>query len=444
MKKNAIDSVGKYMLPLLLAAALSACGGSDNKIAEKNPVPVDPVPVAPIPVAPSPEVSGARLLITKPGIQDNILVFDLGENKKIAELSVAGTISGLYASPSYRYAIAAQSSAATVNFIDSGVAWESHGDHGHIHVQEPGLLGLQLAGIKPGHITKNGDQTVIFFDGQEGVPAQVRTLTETSLAAGATLAEYTDNIYQHGAAQAWGDHLVATVRDGSITPATSLPSMVKVSEREGDHFHEVEVFDAPEYACPGLHGSAQNIGFIIFGCSDGVLLLEQQAGQFQARKISHNTRISSLYSHPNVIGFVGAGRNTNDEPVSLFAVNPAAATIVAIPYDRTPRAYGFAEDGELFLILDTEGGLTALDTHTWAVAKARLQVTAAAEVAGQVARLTLSANGEKAYVADVGAQKILAVDVDKWAVDHAAAIALDFAPGIILWLGRDAEEDGSH
>lgn len=442
MKKNAIDSVGKYLLPLVLAAALSACGGSDNKVVEKDPVPINPAPVTPI--TPKPEVSGARLLITKPGIHDNILVFDLGDNKKIADLSVAGTVSGLYASPSYRYAIAAQSAAGVVNFIDSGVEWQSHGDHGHIHLQEPGLLGLQLSGTKPGHFTKNGDQTVIFFDGQEGVPAQVRTLTETSISTGATLAEYTDNIHQHGAAQAWGDYLISTVRDGGITPATTLPSMVKVSEREGDHFREVKVFDGAEYACPGLHGSAQNIGYIIFGCNDGLLLLEQQSGQFHAHKIPHSTRISSLYSHPNVIDFVGTGRNSNDEPVSLFAVNPATGAVVAIPYDRTPRAYGFAEDGELFLILDTDGGLTALDTYSWKVAKARLQVTAAAELAGQVTRLTVSANGEKVYVADVGTKKILAVDVHKWAVDSAETIVLDFAPGMILWVGSDAEDGGSH
>ncbi|HWV15787.1 MAG TPA: hypothetical protein VN030_10165 [Cellvibrio sp.] len=418
------------MLPWLLAMALSACGGSDNKIIEKAPVAKDPVVTDPEPAA-----SGARLLITKPGAQDNVLVFDLDENKKIAEVSVAGTISGLYASPSYRYAIATQGTAGIVNFIDSGVEWESHGDHGHLHLDEPGLLSLQLAGSKPGHVTKNGDQIAIFFDGQEGVPAAVRTLTETSMAAGEILAEYFDNIHQHGAAQAWDKYLITTARDGSIAPATTLPSMVRVSEREGSHFHEKTLVSAPEFACPGLHGSAQNIGFIAFGCNDGVLLFKPDGEQFPAGKIANTTRISSLFSHPNVVSFVGAGRNSNSDPMALFAVNPAIETIAPIAYSRTPRAYAFAKEGELFLILDTEGGLTALDTHTWAQVGARLQVTAAAEGAGQVSRLTVSAEGDKAYVADIGAQKILVVDVSHWVIEKAATINLDFAPGMILWLG---------
>lgn len=421
-------------LPLVLAMVLSACGGSDNKIVEKTPVAKDPVVTDP-----EPQVSGARLLVTKTGVQDNLLVFELGENKKIAELSVAGTISGLYASPSYRYAIATQGTAGIVNFIDSGVTWESHGDHGHLHLDEPGLLSLQLSGSKPGHVTKNGDQIAIFFDGQEGVPAAVRTLTETGMAAGETLAEYSDTIHQHGAAQAWDKYLVATARDGSVTPATTLPSMVRISERDGSHFHEKTLVSAPEFACPCLHGSAQNIGSIAFGCSDGVLLLKPDGDQFPARKIANTTRISSLFGHPNAVGFVGAGRNSNSDPVTLFAVNPAAETIAPIAYSGIPRAYSFAKEGDLFLILDTEGGLTALDTHTWTQVGARLQVTATAEGEGQISRLTVSAEGDKAYVADTGAQKILVVDVHHWAIENKATINLDFVPGMILWLGSSAE-----
>lgn len=436
MKKIVFCKPAPSLLPLTLALLLAACGGSDNKIVEKDPVVKDPI-------IQEPEISGARLLITKPGVQDQVQVFDLGENKKIADLSVAGTISGLYASPSYRYAIATQGTAGIVNFIDSGVEWEAHGDHGHIHLEEPALLGLQLTGIKPGHVTKNGDQTVIFFDGQEGVPAVTRTLTETSIAAGTTLAEYSDNIHQHGAAQAWDNYLVTTVRDGAVTPATTLPSMVKVSERDGSHFHDNKVFDTPEHACPGLHGSAQNIGFITFGCNDGVLLLKQDGNQFIANKIAHTTRISSLFSHANVVDFVGAGKNNTSDPTSLFAIHPVTETITAINYNRTPRAYGFADEGELFLILDTEGGLTALDTHTWAQVGSRLQVTAAAEAEGQISRLTVSADGEKAYVADIGAKNIKVVDVHNWSVAQDLTINLDFSPGIILWVGSEGEE-GSH
>ncbi|MGM8225958.1 hypothetical protein ACSV5M_05215 [Cellvibrio sp. ARAG 10.3] len=438
MKHNSLVRGARYLLPLFLISLLSACGGSDTNIVERDPV-NNPDPVDP----PVEHHSGARLLVTQPGAHDHVLVFDLEEKTELANLHVEGNISGLYASPNNRYGIAVQGNAGIVNFIDSGVEWETHGDHGHLHLSEPAMVDFQMAGTKPAHVTKHEDQIVIFFDGAEGTPAEIRIVTESGIADGATLAEYSDNINQHGAAQAWGEYLIATARDGNITPATTLPSMVRVSERHGDHFHELELFDAPEHACTGLHGSAQNVGFVTFGCTDGVLVIEPHDDHFHAHKIAHDTRISSLYGHPNVIDFVGTGRNSNEEPVALFAVSPATETITAISYDRTPRAYSFAEDGEVFLILDTEGGLTALDTHDWSVVGERIQVTAAAEGEGQVFRLTLSDDGETAYIADVGAQEILVVDIHEWAIDNDATIELDFAPGPILWVGTSNEE-GEH
>lgn len=437
MKNVSGNSRVGFALPLLFAGLLSACGGSDNNIVERDPI-NNPDPVTP-PV--EEHHSGARLLVTQPGEHDHVLVYDLEEKSELVNFHVEGNISGLYPSPSSRYGIAVQGAAGIVNFIDSGVEWEEHGDHGHLHLSDPAITDFQMAGTKPAHVTKHEDQVVIFFDGVEGTPAEIRIVTEAGIVDGVTLAEYSDNINQHGAAQAWGEHLIATARDGNIMPASTLPSMVRISERHGDHFHELELLDAAELACPGLHGSAQNAGFITFGCTDGVLVVEPHEDHFDAHKIAHDTRISSLFSHPNAIDFVGTGRNSNEEPVSLFAVSPATETITAISYDRTPRAYSFAEAGELFLILDTEGGLTALDTHDWSVVGERLQVTAAAEAEDQVFRLTLSDDGEKAYIADVGAQEILLVDIHEWAVDSEATIELDFAPGPILWVGTSNEEE---
>lgn len=439
MKNFNLPSRANYFLPIVLVSLLSACGGSDTKIVERDPV-TNPDPVGP----PAEHAKGARILITQSGIHDHVRVFDTEDKNEIADLHVEGNISSLYASPDNRYGIAVQGVAGVVNFIDSGVELEEHGDHHDLHLGDPALMNFQLSGTKPAHVTKHGDQMVIFFDGAEGVPAEIRVLTEAGIVEGKTLAEYTDSIHQHGAAQAWGEYLISTARDGNVLPATTLPSMIKISERHGDHFDEIELFDAAEQTCPGLHGSAQNAGFITFGCTDGVLAIEPDGDNFYAHKIVHDTRISSLFSHPKAINFVGAGRNSNDDPLSLFAVSPATETITAISYNKTPRAYSFAEEGELFLILDTEGGLTALDTHDWSVAGERLQVTAAAEVDGQVFRLTVSGDGEKAYVADVGAQKIMVVDLHEWAIDSNATIELDFAPGPILWLGTNDEGEDHH
>lgn len=435
MKHFLASNTGKLILPIALASLLAACGGSDTKIVEKDPIP-NPTPT-PTPVESD---SGQRLLITQPGHHDHIVVYDLETREAIGNLHVNGVISGLHASPSYRYGIAVQGVAGTVNFIDSGVNWEDHGDHGHLHLSEPSLLSLELAGTKPAHVTKHADKTVIFFDGVEGAPAEIRLLSESSLATGNILASYTDNTYQHGAAQAWGDYLITTVRDASV----ASPSAVKALELHGDHFHDSQSFSEPEYACPRLHGSAQNAAFMAFGCGDGVLVLEAHGDHFHAHKLASTTRISSVFGHSGSEAFVGAGRNNNDEPVALFVINPATETLESLAYDKTPRAYSFAEHGHVFVVLDTEGGLTAWDTHTWLPKGERLQVTAAAEASGETFRLTASAKGDTLYVADVGAKEIRVVNVDHWHTEVDETITLDFAPGAILWLGTDEADDGHH
>lgn len=439
MKTLTTGKIGKYVFPIILTSILSACGGSsDTKIVEREPIP-NPNPVNPTPT-PGDSESGARLLITKPGHHDHILVFDLAKKEVIADLHVDSVLTGLYATKNNRYAIAVQGGDnGVVNFIDSGVEWEDHGDHGHLHVNDPKVLDLELSGARPGHVTTHADKTVIFFDGIEGsVPAEMRWVTDASIAAGTVLATHQDSIRQHGAAQAWGDYLISSAR----LPTESGPTQVLVSERHGDHFHSETLFDQPEYACPQLHGSAQNSGYIAFGCGNGVLLVEAHGDHFHAHKIANNTRISSVFGDEGSISFVGAGRNNNADPISLFAINPVTETITPIAYEKTPRAYAFAEGGELFLVLDTEGGLTAFDTETWAVKGARLQVTASAEASGQTFRLTVSGDGETAYVADVGTQQIRVINIHGWKLETDKAIPLDFSPGLILWVGSAEEEDG--
>jgi len=426
-------------LPLLiLCAIITACGGSKTTIVEREPVP------NPNPENPSSGESGARLLVTKPGHHDHVLVYDLASREAIADVHVDGSISGLHASPSSRYAVVVQGAAGVVNFIDSGVEWESHGDHGHLHLSEPKKMDFALSGTRPAHVTQHDDQTVIFFDGAEGAPAEIRIVTESGLVTGSLLASHVDDTHQHGAAQAWENYLISTVRDVNITPVTTAPTRVKVSEHHGDHLHEIQRFDDAAHECPRLHGSAQNSGFIAFGCADGILLIEPHGDHFHAHKLPSATRISSIFGHQSSVAFVGAGRNDNDQPLSLFAINPATQAITPLPFSKTPRAYSFAEKGEVFLVLDTDGGLTAWDADTWQIKGARLQVTAAAEATGETFRLTVSADGEKAYVADAGAKKIQVINIDHWHAESAEAINLDFVPGAILWLGAAEQDHGHH
>lgn len=299
----------------LLASALllAACGGSDTRIVERDPIAIeddhddhdehdhdddhnhDH------------EQSLGRLLISEKDVA-RVLVLDATEKSTLAEFTTSGVPSAVYASPGYRYGFVVQRTDDRVDVIDGGLWQEDHGDHMHPYAEAPSFMSFHTDYARPTHFTGTDSQTAIFYDGNvdTSTPAAVAVFTEADLADNGTgiWLEYTT--HQHGAAQARGDYLLSTIRD----PASSstLPHQVGLYHAHGDHFDEELVF---EEECPGLHGSAQNHEFIAFGCTDGVLAIEQNGDNFTARKLPNpdsftgSTRIGTLVGDEHLDIFVG-------------------------------------------------------------------------------------------------------------------------------------------
>lgn len=428
MKTNVLPS----LTLLFIAALLSGCGGSDTKIVEREPVPIEDGHDH------DDEVTTQGRLLISIKDQAKVSVIDINKRMVLHEVAVSEAPSALYASPNNRYGFVVQRTTDRIDVIDGGLWQEDHGAHLHDYDQAPKQMLFSTNKSRPTHFTGTDKQSVIFFDGnvETATPASVGVFTETDIAnnTAGTVLEYTTHM--HGAAQGRGDYLISTVRDAATT--STLPDRVAVYRAHNGYFVDENIFSEN---CPGLHGSAQNENQIAFGCTDGVLVITQTGATFTAKKIPNpanftgTTRIGTVLGDNSVDGFIGIAAG------QFFAINTSTNNITTINWvdssvtpPATAIAYSFADDGEFFVILDNQGKLTILSSDDWSL-KARVQVITSnltALPAGSKFELALTP-GHVAYVSDPIANQIKKINLDEAKVSD--TIQLNFVPSKIIWLG---------
>jgi len=437
MKKNVLPS---FTL-LFVAALLSGCGGSDTKIVEREPIPIEDEHDHD-----DEEISQGRLLISTKD-QAKVSVIDINEKSVLQEVTVSEAPSALYSSPNNRYGFIIQRTADRVDVIDSGLWQEDHGDHLHDYEQAPKQMLFSTNKSRPTHFTGTDKQSVIFFDGnsETATPASVGVFTETDIANNTvgTLLQYTTHM--HGAAQARGNYLVSTVRDAATT--STLPDRVAVYRAHNGYFVDENILSE---TCPGLHGSAQNENQIAFGCTDGVLVITQTGETFATKKIANPTSFTGTTRVGTLLGDVAVDEFVGIAAGQFFAVNTSTNTVTAINWAdtsvtpaATAIAYDFADDGELFVILDNQGKLTILNSDDWSL-KARVQAITSNVTAlptGSRFELALTPT-HKAYVSDPIANQIKQIDLDEALVSD--TIQLNFVPNKLTWLGIAEPAGGDH
>lgn len=443
---------------LISVSLLSGCGDSTTSIVEKDPIAVDDGDDHDDDHDHGDsDVSTAGRLVISAKDSNLVSVYELTDGSLLDTFAVADIPSALAASGAKRYALAVQRITDRVEFIDGGLFQEDHVDHLHPYQQAPELASFILSNSRPTHITSTDSQTAVFFDGdaQSGTPAAVAVITEADITTdsnGYPVLNYTLNM--HGAAQARGEYLISTIRDADS--ATTLPDKVAVYHAHDDHFDEELVFNE---LCPGLHGSAQNEHFISFGCTDGVLLIEQEADTFTASKLantadfSESMRIGALVGDEHAEHFVGFAGS------SMFAIHAHDGEMALVDWQATEGAsltgYGFADHGEKFVLLDNQGYLTILNYHGHehdeeATAEpafefvAKVQLTTAdvsTMLAGSRFELAISASDDKVYVLNPIERSLLTVDVAD--AEVVATKQLNFMPHKLVWLGI-AEPAAAH
>lgn len=442
-----------YMKPMraislaVTAALLTACGGTEVSINEKDPVIIE---------NPDHDHDGVntngRLVVTALN-SAAVQVLALPEKTELDTFLAQATPSALYASADHRYAAVVQRTDDLVQFIDGGLWQEDHVDHLHDYQAEPQLAAFQLTQVRPTHFTAAAGQMTVFFDGNSatGASAGVAVLTDSDIGTDATdYPQVSYQTHQHGAAQARGEYLLSSIRD--VNSSTSLPDQVGLYHQHGDHYHLEHTFTE---ICPGLHGSAQNHDYVAFGCTDGVLLIHQAGDEFTASKVLNTDdftgtmRIGSVdgaHTAEHFIGLAGTAVfaiHPQDNEIDLLSWQPGAATAIS--------GYGFAEQGAKFILLDNTGALTIFNYHGHTddhghvhaqaeesafeyVATIALHTGSASTLPeGSSFNLAISANDDKVYVTNPISRQLLTVDLHD--LEVVAEKDLDYVPGKLVWLG---------
>lgn len=446
------QGVGMLQTKLSLAAVLvgvsllSACGDNTTNIVEKDPIPVEDDHEHD---HDHDHAEAAGRLVVSAKDSNLLAVYDLQDGSLLDTFAVADTPSALAASASKRYAMVVQRTTDRVEFVDGGLFQENHGDHLHDYQQEPALSSFTLTDSRPTHVTTNDSQIAVFFDGnaESGTPAALAVFTDADISTDSSaypMLHY--STHMHGAAQARGEYALATVRDANSS--STLPDKVALYLAHGDHFHEELVFDE---LCPGLHGSAQNEHFVSFGCTDGVLLIEQaDDNSFTASKVVNTADFSGTMRIGSLAGDAAAEHFVGFAGASMFAIHAEDGEMELVDWQGAEGAsvlgYGFADGGEKFVLLDSQGFLTILNYHGHAhegeaeepafelLGKVQLTTADVATMPeGSQFELAISASDDKVYVTNPIDSTLLTVDIAD--AEVAATQQLDFVPHKLVWLG---------
>lgn len=396
---------------------------------------------------------GGRLLV----INDEALqaeVYNLADNNLLNSVALPSLPSAIYATGGYRYAALIERNADKVSFLDGGLWQQPHDDHFDTYSIMPSLTSVSLSGSRPTHFVTHDGQTAIFYDGDAatGNNAMVHVIDEAAIDNQSLPKQLNTPTPQHGVAEPRGDYLLATIRrddSDSTSGNTVLPDQIGVYHLHDGEYQLAIAFDT---GCPDLHGAAQNETHIVFGCSDGVLLVTDSGnGNFSAKKlpnteqVAQGLRIGSLWGHHDSEQFIGQASKHGGSERQFFAIDPVSETMTLIDWqpktNAMPVARDFSYAAEQFLILDDQGNLTIIEPVdngnrvNWEFGE-RLAITTAdvtAMPAGKKFLMTLDQGSHTAYIADPIEQHIAIIDLEL--LTQMGVIELDYVPSLLLWLG---------
>lgn len=299
--------------------------------------------------------------------------------------------------PDPRLAVATHRAEHRVTIVHSGLSEVDHGDHADLLEGNPHVLATLNVGRQPTHVFARGND-LAFFSDQDGTVAwmDVRLL---GISLDYQLIEAREPA--HGAMAVLGEHMVVGLPGGD--------GRVDVYDRAGRSLAQFQ-------GCPGLHGQGVLGSHVVFGCSDGVLIVEALPGAvFTAHKVANprgsaeGARVGTVVADPEaevLIGNFGAG-------FAVIRPQERSMEVVALPAGYV--AGRFYEEGTAFLVLSADGVLRSFDPLS-GVETAHLHL--AADIAESSPRPSLALLGEFAYLSDPGHAAVIEVDLHDFEVSR--------------------------
>lgn len=382
------------------------------------------------PEHPQHKIDSQGLLVLSSSGNNLVHVYDIKHKKMLTSFDSKKPVHSIYASPNQRYAVLLQRNDHQISFIDGGLYQEDHADHLHDYQQAPALSGFVLKGIAPTHYEVHGNQAAIFFDGA-AAPMQaagVTLLTDADIAAAKTSASLTLPLNMHGTAEPRGSHLLTTYRPADA--ANTLPTQVEWYQQEGNSFKLKERFSEQ---CPGLHGSYSVKDYSLFGCIDGVLVVQQKADELSAVKLANPAgmtgRIGTLTGHKNltqVIGFAGQ---------DMYLIDPVSLTMQKLDWrqggTQTRVSYAMSSDGDYFVQLDNSGAVTIQQVATGYSIKAKLALLNNIDSSNPPV-IAVNGQNDDIFITDPANKQLLQLDLTSLAVSK---LPLEITPAKMTWLG---------
>ena len=253
-----------------------------------------------------------------------------------------------------------------IHVFDGGIYTVPHGDHEDL-VTGPLTRLLDIAEERPIHFNANDEWVAVFSD------ARGLVFLFNAEDLGSSLAAYEpivlDSGPQHGAAIAVdGDLFIVSTKNPDYPDNSddSLPVGVEVRDLD-DHV----VYDASNRACPGLHGEAHNTAGTLFGCTGGVLLLQQDGATFSHVFIENpegmreDARVGTVYGHAEADTFFATASYRGDQgwgQDGLWLIDTATGAFTRVMDESAMASFG--PEGERFFVFTADGVLQVLDPET--------------------------------------------------------------------------------
>jgi ABC-type Zn uptake system ZnuABC Zn-binding protein ZnuA len=360
-----------------------------------------------------------------------VILVDIGTGKATASYDSKAP-AYVYASPSGRYGMVIQTNANLITAVDSGILIEDHGDHLHTYKNPAKLTSFTMDGATPIHYVAHDGQIAIFNDGN----GQATILTERNiLSKDAPVITLKSARGHHGVAVPMGNKVLLSLPN--TDPNDALPIGVEVRDLSGNVLDTFAL-------CPGLHGEATSGVYVVFGCADGVMVVEKSGDSFKAKKIvtpagtPGDVRVGTVIAHkaqPYLIGNFGAQ--------GLVRIDPAEGKLT--PITLPMRYSGFTldkETGKTLYTVTTDGKLHAIDPLTGKILTSIDAVTPFV-FKNKVPRPGLTATQQSLYITDPATGEVVEVNVKDMKVTRKFDVGgkpVRLAAIGILDLKRDALE----
>lgn len=381
--------------------------------------------------------------------------------------SIAGTLTmsapaRLVATESGRFAGAVQMDANRVDFIDSGLGLEEHGDHVDPVTTDPRLLDYSLMGTDVGsedpvHFVSHSGYVTIHFDGvwddvaADHVPAKNIILPEEQLLRAAPEpALVLDSAPQHGVSVVTeSGHLIMT-EPSLDREVSTLPSGVAV--RDMSTGSVLQTFNGGDFqtSCWGLHGEAIVGSTVLFGCHqelDGGALVvswSDATQQFESSKIEYPgypmapNRTSIVASHPDspyMVGQWGTFSFPDNFYDGLVRISLTASEITeadTIDLGSVYCSFGFERaEGKLVAALTRNGRFHVVDVEQWTLL-GDIALVANLEAEDACAGALTMGDGV-AYVSEAATSSVFEVDLTSLEVIR--TISVEGSPGGMALFG---------